>query len=117
MLRVAGLSAAGGAIPFLLYAGIRDNSTKADERITGLLSSAGLVAGAWLGFRLTRNMPGEDVILDTKKKKKSDDDAPPSILSRSSSGRWNLGYLTVNPLSPELAPQRGMSVPLLGGAW
>ncbi|MCW5805315.1 MAG: hypothetical protein KIT31_23295 [Deltaproteobacteria bacterium] len=116
MLRVAGLSAAGGAVPFLLYAGIRTNESKADERVVGLLSSAGLVAGAWLGFRLTRGMDeGADV--SPGKSKKSDADAPPSILSRSSSGRWDVGILTVQPLSPELAPQRGMSIPLLGGAF
>src|SRR5690606_26528065 len=56
MLRVAGLSAAGGAVPFLLYGAIYDSGSKADERVVGLLSSVGLVGGAYLGFRLTRGM-------------------------------------------------------------
>ena len=46
MLRVAGLSLAGGAIPFALYAAIRTSSSTADERVTGALASAGLVGGA-----------------------------------------------------------------------
>jgi hypothetical protein len=112
VLRIAGLSAAGAAVPFLLYAGVNSGESKADERVVGLLSSAGLVAGAWLGFRLTRNMEGE-----ADPRKKSVDDAPPSIISRSSSGRWAPGVLTVQPLSLELAPQRGLAVPLLGAAW
>jgi hypothetical protein len=39
MLRVAGVAAAGGALPFLLYAGIHKASTTADERITFTPSS------------------------------------------------------------------------------
>jgi hypothetical protein len=62
MLRVAGLAAAGGALPFLLYAGIYTSSSSADERVVGVLSSAGLVGGAWRGFHLTRGMDeGKDV--------------------------------------------------------
>jgi hypothetical protein len=45
------------------------------------------------------------------------DDAPPSLVGRHSDGRWSAGALTVLPLSPALAPQRGMSVPLVGGAF
>ena len=56
MLRVAGLTLAGGAVPFLLYAGIHDKHGTWDERLTGGLSSLGLIAGAWLGFYLTRDM-------------------------------------------------------------
>src|SRR5262249_15701345 len=56
MLRVAGLAAAGGAAPFLLYAAVHGPSTTVDERLTGLLSTGGLIAGAWLGFWLARGM-------------------------------------------------------------
>ncbi len=112
MLRVAGLAAAGGAVPFLLYAGINDPSTTADERVTGLLSTAGLVAGAWLGFYLTRNM---DKGLDVKDTKPSD--APPAIVGRSSDGRWDLGPFAVSPLSPALAPQKGLALTVVGGAF
>lgn len=115
MARVAGLAAAGGAVPFLLYAGIHNPDSKADERVTGLLSTVGLLGGAYLGFRLTRGM---DEGLDVKPgAKKPVEDAPAALLGRHSDGRWALGMLGVQPLSKELAPQAGLSVPLLGGAF
>lgn len=115
MLRVAGLSALGGAVPFLLYAGIHDKGSAADERVTGLLSSAGLVAGAWLGFRLTRGLDRDQDVLPGKQP--SADDAPPALVSRHSDGRWGHGGVALQPLSQALAPQRGMALPLLGLAF
>jgi hypothetical protein len=113
MLRVAGAAAIGGGTPFLLYAAIRDSSTKADERVTGLLSSVGLVAGAWIGFRLTRDMDlGLDILGG---KTKDGDDAPPAVIGRSSAGHWGLGALTIQPLSTKLSSQPGMAVPILAG--
>lgn len=115
MLRVAGLSAAGGAAPFLLYAAIRNPDSKADERVTGLLSTAGLLAGAYIGLRLTRDM---DVGLDVKPgSKKEVEDAPVALVGRHSDGRWALGMIGVQPLSLELAPQPGLAMPLVGGAF
>jgi hypothetical protein len=114
MLRVAGLAAAGGAVPFLLYAAIRTNSSTADERVTGALSTAGLVGGAWLGFYLTRDM---DVGLDVPDSIKKIDDAPPAVIGRSSDGSWGFGGLAVSPLSTRLAPQRGMALTLLGATF
>jgi len=117
MLRVAGLSAAGGAVPFLLYAGIHDKSSTADERVVGLLSTAGLVVGAYVGFRLTRDL---DVDLDVQGGKHEAtpvDDAPAAVLGRHSDGRWTLGMLGVQPLSRELAPQPGLAMPLVGAAF
>jgi len=114
MLRVAGLAAAGGALPFLLYAGIYDGNTDKDERVIGLLSSAGLVAGAYLGFRLTKNM---DVGLDVHGKPQPQD-APAAVVGRNSDGSWGFGGLALGPLSKTLASdQRGMGVTLLGGAF
>ncbi len=113
MLRVAGLSAAGGAVPFLLYAAIRDNGTDSDEQVTGFLSTAGLVAGAYLGFRLTRGM---DEGLDVHATKV--EDAPPAAVSRNSDGSWTVGGLGLQPLSKKLATgQRGMTFTLLGGTF
>jgi hypothetical protein len=116
MLRVAGLAAAGGAAPFLLYAAIQSPTSTADERVTGLLSTGGLIAGAWLGFWLTRGM---DEGLDTLdgKPRKGDDDAPVALVGRSSSGRWGLGGLGIAPLSPRLAPQRGLALQLVGATF
>ena len=116
MLRVAGLAAAGGAVPFLLYAGIHDATTTSDEQTVGLLASAGLVAGAYVGFRLTRGMDDGLDTLDGKLHVQVDD-APVSLLQHHSDGRWALGSIALQPLSAELAPQRGMSVPLVGAAF
>ena len=116
MSRVAGIAAAGGAVPFLLYAAINDPGTNADERITGVLSTGGLVLGAILGFRLTRGM---DEGLDTLdgKRKAEPDDAPIALLGRSSSGRWAMGGLGLAPLSQKLAPQHGMALQLVGATF
>jgi hypothetical protein len=114
MLRVAGLSAAGGALPFLLYAGIYDKGTNNDEQVVGLLSSAGLIAGAYLGFRLTRNM---DVGLDIRRDKggTSGDDAPAAAVSRNSDGSWVFGGLGFNGLNSQLSNRgSGMTFTLLG---
>ena len=115
MLRVAGLSLAGGAVPFLLYAGIHDKHATWDERLTGGLASLGLVGGAWLGFYLTRDMD-EGLDVNTFKHKDADD-APAAVIDRHSSGRWALGGVGVTPLSPQLSQDQGLAVSLLGGAW
>ena len=115
MLRVAGLSAAGGALPFLLYAGIHDSSSHADERVTGLLSSIGLVGGAWLGFYLTRNLDRDKDVLPNKHH--SEDDPPLALVSHGARSGWQVGALAIQPLAPQLSSQRGMAVPLLGGSW
>jgi hypothetical protein len=112
MLRVAGLAAAGGALPFLLYAGIYDEGTDSDEQVVGLLASAGLVGGAYLGFRLTRNM---DVGLDVHGTRA--DDAPAAALARSSDGSWRVGALAMQPLSPKLSSTRGMTFTIVGATF
>jgi len=113
MLRVAGLAAAGGAAPFLLYAAIYDRSSHGDERTVGALSSIGLVAGLYIGFRMTSNL---DVDLDVHARPATED-APAAVVGRHSDGRWSLGALTFAPLSPQLAPQPGLAVPIVGGAF
>ena len=116
MLRVAGLAAAGGAAPFVLYAAIHSPTSTVDDRITGVLSTAGLIGGAWLGFRLTRNMDdGLDVPDD--KSAREPDDAPVALVGRSSSGRWGFGGVGLSPLSPALAPQRGLALQLVGATF
>lgn len=117
MLRVAALAAAGGAAPFLLYAVIHTPTSRADERITGLLSTGGLVLGAYLGFRFTHGMDDGLDTPDGKPKKEVIDDAPIALVGRSSAGRWGLGGLGIQPLSPVLAPQHGMALQLVGAAF
>ena len=113
MLRVAGLSLAGGAIPFALYAAIRNNSSTADERVTGALASAGLVGGAWLGFYLTRHMDEGLDVPDGPAPHK--DDAPPAVVRRSSDGRWDFG--TIGMLPTTLSPEHGVTFTLAGAAF
>jgi hypothetical protein len=115
MLRVAGLAAAGAAIPFALYGAIHDSESTGDDRTVGTLSTIGLVAGAYLGFRLTRGMDEGLDVADGKAAKV--DDAPPAVVGRHSDGRWALGSLAVQPLSPALAPQPGMAMPIVGGTF
>jgi hypothetical protein len=117
MVRVAGLAAAGGAVPFLLYAAIHKPDSKADERVTGLLSTAGLLAGAYLGFRLTSDMDVDQDVKPGPKKVEKKDDAPAAVLGRHSDGRWGLGMIGVQPLSLALAPQPGLAMPLVGASW
>jgi len=113
MLRVAGLGALGGALPFLLYAAIHDKTTQSDERITGLLSSAGIVGGLYLGFRLTDGM---DEGLDTADGDagKKPVEAPVAVINRASDGTWDLGALAIAPLDPNLSPQKGLALSVLG---
>jgi hypothetical protein len=116
MMRVAGAAALGGAAPFLLYAFIRDSGSTVDDRVTGLLSTAGLLGGGYLGLRFTRGMdPGLDTLDD--KPAKEPDDAPLALIRRGSTGRWALGSMAIAPLSRALAPQHGMALQLLGGAF
>jgi hypothetical protein len=115
MVRVAGLAAIGGAAPFLLYAGIQSSSSTADERVTGILSTVGLAAGALLGFRWTRGMDAGLDTLDGKPRQR--DDAPVALVGRSSDGSWGLGGVGFAPLSRALAPQPGMALQLVGATF
>lgn len=110
MVRVAGLSAAGAAVPFLLYAAIYDSSTRSDERVVGLLASAGLVGGAYLGFHLTRGM---DAGLDVTPGERTTDDAPVALVGRSSDGRWRVGGLGLAPVQNS----RGATLSLVGATF
>ena len=113
MLRVAGLAAAGGAAPFLLYAAINDSSTNSDERLTGVLSTLGLVGGAWLGFYLTRDMDKGLDVPDGAPAQATD--APPAVVGRSSDGRWQLGGVGLTVTPPTLTNRPSVGLALLGG--
>ncbi len=116
MLRVAGLAAAGGAVPLLILA--TDPSSTGVQRAAGALSTIGLVGGAWLGFYLTRHLDEDLDVQDNAVKKPADDDAPPAVVGRSSSGNWSLGGLAMSPLSPQLATnQHGMALTVLGASF
>jgi len=112
MLRVAGISVLGGALPFLLYAGIYDDTTDSDERLVGGLATAGLLVGAYVGFRLTRDLDaGQDVLPGEK----PTEDAPVALIGRHSNGRWSANGIGIAPTSPLLSPQPGMTLSIVGG--
>jgi hypothetical protein len=111
MLRVAGLAAAGGAWPFLILAA--DPHSSADQRVTGVLSTLGLVGGLWLGFYLTRHVD-EGLDVPDRNPKPDADDAPPAIVGRSSDGHVRLGGLAILPLSPQLSTDRGAALNVFG---
>lgn len=112
MLRVAGIAAAGAAIPFLLYPAVYDSTTDSDERLVGLLSTAGVIAGTYLGFRWTAHL---DEGLDVAPAKA---DAPPAVVGRASDGTWQLNGIGMQPLSRQLDNrQHGMSLTVLSAAF
>ncbi len=114
MVRVAAYAAVGGALPFLVYPLISDRSTSADEQAIGTVSTIGLLGGLVLGFHRTR---GLDRDLDVLPGAPPAADAPPALVGRSAAGQWASGTLAIQPLSRALAPQAGLVVPVLGGAF
>ncbi|MEZ4359467.1 MAG: hypothetical protein R3B48_04750 [Kofleriaceae bacterium] len=113
MTRVAGASAIGAAAPWLLYAAIADGGTNNDEQVVGLLSTAGLLAGAYLGFRWTRGMDAGLDVHAGQAPKRDVDDAPSALLRRSSGGRLSLGGLALR--TSLQAPQPAYVVELAAG--
>ncbi len=113
MARVAGLAAAGAAAPWLVYPLVSSSDSNNDEQVIGLLSTAGLLAGAYFGVRLTSGLDeGKDVPLRGRKAER-DDDAPLALLRRSSSGQLGLGF--VAPRTSHLAPQPVLVFDLAAG--
>ena len=91
----------GAAAPWLLYALAADDNTDSDEQLFGLLSTAGLVGGAWLGFRFTRNMDRDG--------RDRASDAPMALLRRGGDGAWSLGGVSLRPAAGPLGPALGRS--------
>jgi hypothetical protein len=99
MARVDAAAAIGASAPWLLYAAVRSDSTTADERVFGLVSAAGLVAGMYLGFRFTRKLDQHPVV---------------------AGGRtFEIGALGMRPATTPLAPSagRGLIVDLARASW
>ena len=111
MSRVAGLAAAGAALPWLAYPLFSAGDTNNDEQVVGLVSTVGLLAGAYLGFRFTAGLDvDKDVPLG---KRKQVDDAPLALLRRSSVGRLAAGGLAVR--TSQQAPQPAYLVDVVAG--
>ena len=109
-LYMAGGAAAGGAAPWLLYLLAADDTTNDDEQIFGLVSTVGLVAGAYLGLRWSRHLA---VGLDLHDKRLAVDDAPPALLRRSSLGQLALGGPALRTSTQ--APQHAYVLDLFAG--
>lgn len=110
LARVNALALAGAGVPMLLWQATRNNTdTEADPgQAWGLLATAGLVGGAYLGFRWTRGM---DRRAETTAR--LDPAAPPALWQRSADGAWSLGGLAVTPVRHG----QGAALTLAAGRW
>ena len=91
----------GAAAPWLLYGLTSDGTTDDDEQAFGFLSTAGLIAGAWIGFATTRGFD--------QRRDRAASDAPVALLRRGSDGAWDVGALTLRPAASGLGPALGRS--------
>lgn len=109
---IAGGAAAGAAAPWLLYLLVADGDTNNDEQAFGLISTAGMLAGAYFGLRWSRHLiKGEDV--HGTAAERAADDAPPALLRRSSQGGLALGGPALR--TSQQAPERAYVVDLFAG--
>ena len=106
MARVNVAAFVGALTPWLLYAATSDDETNDDEQAFGFLSTVGLLGGAYLGFRWTRNMkPGTDGALER-------DPAPAALFQRTRAG-WGMGGIGLS----RAQGTRGATLSVLGGSW
>jgi hypothetical protein len=87
-----------GGTPWLLYLPLEDGGTTSDERVIGFLSSAGIVAGAYLGYRWSKKLAGDEVQPGRKRTRDPDDAAGASALfRRDPGGGWSLAPALPRP--------------------
>ena len=110
LLRVNGLALLGAAVPILLWRATDDAEILADGgdgAAWGLLATAGLIGGAYVGFRWTRGLDRD------RSAASPDPTAPPALLVRDRAGRWNAGGLGL----ASARHGRGAALTLVGGTW
>ena len=95
-----------GGAPWLIYLGVEDDTTTSDEQAFGFLSTAGILGGAYLGYRFSR---GGD---ETRDRREPADAQTTALLRRDATGRWSLG-----PPLPRRVGRRdtGWLVDVVGG--
>ncbi|MEM9493275.1 MAG: hypothetical protein AAGC55_29260, partial [Myxococcota bacterium] len=136
-------AAAGAAVPWVLIFPLAnsEDSGSGPRQVTAALSAGGLLAGAYLAWRATRDMDGrraadpqeddEDIDEeDVDEGEKEGDDSrrigrlgsappPPGLVQRHADGRWSLGVPLVRPAGDlRLAPRPGkpgLAVDVLSG--
>jgi hypothetical protein len=118
LLRINLGAAAGVAGTWLLfYPLIADDTTSGDEQAAGAVSLLAMAGGAYVGWRLTRDMdeaPGTDTV-DAGA---AEEPPVPALVGRRSTGEWALGVPLIAPATnPALTgtEAEGMSLGVLGG--
>ncbi|HVV81922.1 MAG TPA: hypothetical protein VHE35_02540, partial [Kofleriaceae bacterium] len=116
LLRVNALALIGAGVPMLLWRATDDSAAITDDgsngaQAWGLLTTAGLVGGAYLGFRWTRGMDRGRASAGAGAA--ADPAAPAAVFQRAPDGSWNAGGLGVTPASHG----RGAALTLVGGSW
>jgi hypothetical protein len=103
MRRVDLIAGAGALLPWMIF-GLADGN-RDGAQVAGFFSMAGMVGGAWLGFRLTRHWDDRGTSATV--------DAPMALLRRHSDGGWSLGVPTIRPAHES----RGATADVLSGSW
>jgi hypothetical protein len=107
MARVNLAAFAGAALPWLVYAGLADDTTSSDEQAFGFISTVGLLGGVYLGFRWTRGMKAGSAIDQLEL------DRSPVALFQHGAGGWRTGGLALN----RTHDRRGTTLSLISGSW
>jgi hypothetical protein len=105
----------GGATPWLIYALASDDSTSSDEQAFGFLSTAGIVAGAYLGYRWSKSLAGDEKRPQAKRSIEPPPVSAPTALLRRDASGWNIAPIVPRPLAATQG--RGVMIDLFGGAF
>lgn len=117
LVRVNALAVLGAGVPMLLWQLTRDAAAVTDgptrsQQGWGLLATAGLVGGVYLGFRWTRGMDHAQAAASPTAQP-ADTLAPIALFARGADGTWTAGGLGLVPVSHG----RGAALSLLAGRW
>jgi hypothetical protein len=100
-----------GGTPWLVYLAIQDDSTTTDEQVVGFLSTAGILGGAYLGYRWSKRLGGES----RPGRDRLSDQVPVSALLRRDRGGWALGPVLPRPAAVD--GNRAWLIDVAGGTF